>query len=171
VIWVAFSKMSAMILRTGPAHEVERTYALPNGDEITVGHERFRCPEALFVPDRGGRVVVPELGQGGIHQSLHRSVMRTDVDVREELFGNIILNGGSTMFRGLAERLQKEVGRLLDDEASACKVDVIALPERTHAAWIGGSVLASLPSFQQMWITREEYEEAGPAIVHRKCYN
>ena len=47
---------------------------------------------------------------------------------------------------------------------------VVAPPERKYSVWIGGSILASLSTFQQMWIAKSEYEESGPSIVHRKCF-
>lgn len=50
------------------------------------------------------------------------------------------------------------------------KIKVVAPPERKYAVWIGGSILASLATFPQMVITRDEYNEAGPGIVHRKCF-
>ena len=69
-------------------------------------------------------------------------------------------------FIGLGDRLQKELFTLL---SSQMRVRVIAPPERKYSAWIGGSLLASLSTFQQSWITRQEYEEVGPAVVHSKC--
>ena len=95
-----------------------------------------------------------------------------DEDLHVELFENIVLNGGSTMFPGIAKRLKKEIQRLLWRHSyETVKVEIIALEERSNAAWNGGSIMASLPSFQDMWITNEEFEEFGPTIVHRKCYN
>jgi len=89
------------------------------------------------------------------------------MDLRRDLLGNIVLSGGTTMFSGFADRLQKEIEALVP---SSMRVKVIAAPERAHNAWIGGSILASLSSSQYMWITKEEYAEVGPSIVHRKCY-
>ena len=71
------------------------------------------------------------------------------------------------MYPGLDDRLQHEVQEL--DANANIKVKVWAPPERRYSVWIGGSILASLTTFQQMWITREEYDETGPEIVHRKC--
>ena len=50
------------------------------------------------------------------------------------------------------------------------QVKVVAPPERKYSVWIGGSILASLSTFQQMWIAKSEYDESGPSIVHRKCF-
>jgi hypothetical protein len=53
---------------------------------------------------------------------------------------------------------------------STMKIKVVAPPERKYSVWIGGSILSSLSTFQQMWISKAEYDESGPAIVHRKCF-
>ena len=93
--------------------------------------------------------------------------MNCDIGVRKDLYSNIVLSGGTTTFEGIAERMEKEITALAP---STMKVKVIAPPERKYAVWIGGSILASLATFPQMVITHEEYNEAGPSIVHRKCF-
>jgi len=93
--------------------------------------------------------------------------MKCDFDIRKDLYGNVVLSGGTTMFPGIAERMQKEITNLAPP---TMKVKIIAPPERKYSVWIGGSILASLSTFQQMWISKEEYDESGPAIVHRKCF-
>ena len=70
------------------------------------------------------------------------------------------------MFPGLADRMQKEIAALAPP---AMKVKVIAPSERKYSTWIGGSILTSLSTFQQMWISKQEYDECGPSLVHRKC--
>ncbi len=144
-----------------------KSYELPDGRVIAIGNERFRCPEALFQPaflptDDDGMKSSP-----GIHENTFKSIMKCDVDIRKELFGNIVLAGGTTMFKGMAERLQKELTALAP---STMEIKIIAPPERKESAWLGGSILASLSKFQQMWISKQEYDESGPSIVHRKCF-
>jgi len=141
--------------------EVEKSYELPDGQVITVGNERFRCPETLFQPNFIG------MEQAGIHELSYSSIMKCDVDIRKDLYGNMVVSGGSTMFPGIAERVQKEVASLAPPNI---KIKVIAPPERKYSVWIGGSILASLSTFQQMWISKGEYDESGPSIVHRKCF-
>jgi len=141
--------------------EVEKSYELPDGQVITVGNERFRGPEVLFQPGLIG------LEQDGVHQLTYQSIMKCDVDIRKDLYGNIVLSGGTTMFDGVADRINKEVTALAP---SSIQVKVVAPPERKYSVWIGGSILSSLSTFQQMWISKDEYDEAGPAIVHRKCF-
>ncbi|KAH3766564.1 actin, alpha skeletal muscle [Pelomyxa schiedti] len=103
----------------------------------------------------------------GIHEICYNSIMKCDVDIRRDLYSNIVLSGGTSMFPGMADRMQKEMTTLAP---TTMKIKIIAPPERKYSVWIGGSILASLSTFQDMWITKEEYNESGPAIVHRKCF-
>jgi len=140
---------------------LERSYELPDGQVVIVGSERFRCAEPLFRPSLLGLEIA------GIHECTVNSIMSCDIDIRKDLYGNILLSGGTTMFPGMADRMQKEITALAP---STIRVKVIAPPERKYSVWIGGSILASLSIFQEMWISREEYGESGAAIVHRKCF-
>ncbi|XP_069128646.1 uncharacterized protein [Argopecten irradians] len=141
---------------------LEKSYELPDGQVITIGNERFRCPEALFQPSFLG------MECSGIHETTYNSIMKCDVDIRKDLYANIVMSGGTTMYPGIADRMQKEITALAP---SSMKIKVIAPPERKYSVWIGGSILASLSTFQQMWISKQEYDESGPSIVHRKCFN
>ena len=140
---------------------LEKSYELPDGQVITIGNERFRCPEALFQHSFLGMETV------GIHETTYNSIMKCDVDIRKDLYANTVLSGGTTMYPGIADRMQKEITSLAP---STMKIKVIAPPERKYSVWIGGSILASLSTFQQMWISKQEYDESGPSIVHRKCF-
>merc|ERR1712203_259018 len=102
----------------------------------------------------------------GIHETTYNSIMKCDVDIRKDLYANVVLSGGSTMYPGIADRMQ-EITALAPN---TMKIRIIAPPERKYSVWIGGSILASLSTFQQMWISKQEYDESGPSIVHRKCF-
>jgi actin beta/gamma 1 len=141
--------------------ELEKQYELPDGSHLTIGNERFRAPEALFQPSLLG------LDIDGADETTYKSIMKCDLDIRRDLYGNVVLSGGTTMYAGIAERLTKE---LTNRAPPSMKVKVVAPPERKFSVWIGGSILSSLSSFQQMWVSKAEYEEAGPSIVHRKCF-
>jgi actin beta/gamma 1 len=141
--------------------EVDKDYELPDGMVCTVGNERFRCPEVLFNPSLIGKEAA------GIHETMFQTIMKCDVDIRKDLYSNIVLSGGTTMFDGISERLTKELTALAP---STMKIKVVAPPERKYSVWIGGSILSSLSTFQQMWISKAEYDESGPSIVHRKCF-
>jgi len=140
---------------------LEKSYELPDGNVIVIGSERFRCPEVLFQPSLIGKEA------SGIHDCTFQTIMKCDVDIRRDLYANIVMSGGTTMFPGIAERMTKELTALAP---STMKIKVVAPPERKYSVWIGGSILASLSTFQQMWISKAEYDESGPSIVHRKCF-
>ncbi|KAI4992597.1 hypothetical protein ZWY2020_057799 [Hordeum vulgare] len=123
---------------------VEKSYELPDGQVITIGAERFRC-EVLVQPSFIG------MEAAGIHETTYNSIMKCDVDIRKDLYGNIVLSGGTTMFTGIADRMSKEITALAP---SSMKIKVVAPPERKYSVWIGGSILASLSTFQQMWIAK-----------------
>ncbi len=140
---------------------LEKSYELPDGQVITIGNERFRAPEALFQPSFLG------MESCGVHETTYNSIMKCDVDIRKDLYANTVMSGGTTMYPGIADRMQKEITALAP---STIKIKIIAPPERKYSVWIGGSILASLSTFQQMWISKQEYDECGPSIVHRKCF-
>merc|ERR1719293_354714 len=135
------------------AEDLEKQYELPDGQVITIGAERFRCPEPLFQPSLIGKE------SSGIHKLTYDSIQKCDVDIRRDLYTNPVLSGGSTMFNKIDSRLNKEMTALAP---SAIKVKIVAPPERKYSAWIGGSILSSLSTFQEMWITKDEYDESGP---------
>ncbi|KAH8746312.1 Actin, gamma [Hyaloscypha sp. PMI_1271] len=140
---------------------LDKSYELPDGQVITIGNERFRAPEAAFQPSVLG------MESGGLHVTTFNSIMKCDVDLRRDLYGNIVLAGGNTMYPGISDRMQKEITALAPN---SMRVKIIAPPERKFSTWIGGSILACLSTFQQMWISKQEYDENGPSIVHRKCF-
>jgi len=141
--------------------DLEKTYELPDGQVITIGSERFRCPETLFQPSFIGKE------QDGIHKLTYDSIQKCDIDIRKDLYTNVVLSGGTTMFTGIDKRLEKELTQLAP---ASVKVKIVAPPERKYSVWIGGSILSSLSTFQDMWINKDEYDESGPGIVHRKCF-
>lgn len=140
---------------------LEKTYEMPDGTVLTIGNERFRCAEALFKPSLIGKEA------DGIAQITYNSIARCDVDVRRDLYNNIVLSGGTTMIAGLPSRMHHEVESMAP---SSIKVKVVATEERKYSVWIGGSILGALSTFKDMWVTRSEYNECGAAVVHRKCF-
>jgi len=140
---------------------LEKSYELPDGQVITIGNERFRAPEVLFSPAFIGSE------EAGLPEIMMNSISNCDIDMRSSLLSNILLTGGTSMFPGFADRIQKDITALAP---ASCRIKVIAPPERKYSTWIGGSILGSLSTFQSQWISKEEYDESGPSIVHRKCF-
>ncbi|KAI8039904.1 hypothetical protein M5D96_007329 [Drosophila gunungcola] len=103
----------------------------------------------------------------GIHESTYHSILKCDLDLRKDMFANIVLSGGTTMFRNIEHRFLQDLTKMAPP---SIRIKINASPERRFSVWSGGSVLASLTSFQNMWIDSMEYDEVGPTIVHRKCF-
>jgi actin-related protein len=136
---------------------------MPNGRMFEAGAERFRCPELLFDP------TLNQMTCEGIHQSLFSSIMRCDIDIRKDLYKNVVLCGGSSMFQGFSERIEKEVIALAPP---SMKVRVFGPPERRNSVWLGGSVLGAREFFRGiMAVSNAEYREVGASIVHSKCHS
>jgi actin-related protein len=142
--------------------ELSKMYELPDGQTITINTPRFMAPEALFFPD-----LIKEGDEAlGMHKMSFASVQECDLDIRKELYGNVILSGGTTLYEGLPDRLEKELDAMCPQQNM---VKIIASQDRYYSVWTGGSTLSSLSTFESQWITKEEYEENGAEIVHRKC--
>ena len=140
---------------------LEKSYKLPDGQVITIDNQRFMCPEAMFQPS------FLSVESAGVHETSYQSIMKCDVVIRKDLYANIVLSGGNTMFPGITDRMQKEVTTLAPP---TMKIKVNAPSDRKYPVWTGGSILASLSTFKQMCISKQEYEETGPCIVHKKCF-
>ncbi|NXK44002.1 ACTL9 protein, partial [Chauna torquata] len=145
-----------------PPNSCTLDFPLPDGWTISLSKERFQCPEVLFNPP-------PHWGHSymGIHKIVQRSLDQLPEEIRSVMYRSILLCGGSSLFKGLARRLCSELLRCLPPST---QLGVVATPLRRHAAWMGGSILASLTNFQSCWIRRDEYYEEGPCIVHQKCF-
>ena len=129
--------------------ELDINYELPDGQVITVATERFKAPERMFHTQLIG------LEEESVHEIVYGSIMKCDRDIRKDLFDNIVLAGGNTMFDGYAQRLQKEVkGR-----APGSFTVKICSSEGKYSDWIGGSILVNLSAFEEMWETKEQYYE------------
>ncbi|KAK2113804.1 hypothetical protein P7K49_008070 [Saguinus oedipus] len=139
---------------------LEKSSELPNSQVITIGNEQFQHPEALFQPSFLG------MESCDIHETTFNSVMKCDMDIHKDLYTNTVLSGVTTTYPGIVDRIQKEITALVP---SIMKIKIIVPPEHKYWVWISGSILASLSTFQQMWISKQEYE-SGPSIIHHKCF-
>ena len=144
----------------------EHRYELPDGKIVYLDKELFSCPEVLFQPSllySNSRYPAPS--SQGIHQLIISSINLCDINIRKHLYTNIVLSGGNSLFPGVRERLEKEISLLVP---VATKLGLVAPVERKYLSWIGGANLASLSTFADMCITINEYDNAGPTIIHRR---
>lgn len=137
-----------------------RKYALPDGTTIKLSDEMYETPEVLFDPALIGKEIM------GVHEAIHDSVQRADLDVRRDLYSNIVLSGGTTMIKKFPEKLEYELRQIVPAKT---QIKIIAPPERKYSVWVGGSILSALPSFDRAWIYKSEYHECGASIVHDRC--
>jgi len=134
-------------------------YQLPDGQVVDLNNgERHRASEVLFRPSVSGSEELP------VHDVLLSSILKSDMDLRSTLFSQIVLSGGSTLLPGFGDRLLYEVRARAPERT---KIRISAPPDRIHSAWVGGSILASLATFKNMWATKAEYEEYGSSLLHR----
>jgi actin len=136
----------------------EKTYELPDGTEITLEEELFQCGEVLYQPSLIG------CEADGVHRMVYNSIMKCDMDIRKDLYSNILLSGGSTMFRQFDKRFDYEIKQLAPLLIRS-NIRVVASAERRYSSWIGGSILSSLSTFQNTWMSKQEYDESGPAVI------
>ena len=157
------------------------TYSLPDGQIVKTSKERFQCTEPLFRPS------LLNCDSLGVHEMVVSAINECDATLRPDLYSTIVLSGacikkllvvtkkantptqhkgGTSMLPGLSKRLHKELRALAP---SFMKLNIDTDSDRKIAVWRGGAVLASLSTFEEMWVNSEEYSEFGPSIVHRKC--
>nr|ACF15207.1 actin-related protein 3-like protein [Myxobolus cerebralis] len=138
---------------------------------VDVGYERFLAPEIFFCPE----ISNPAYNQS-IVETLDDAIQNSPIDTRRELYQLITLSGGSTMYKDLGRRIQRDLKRIVDNrlkiseqlsggtKSKPIEVNVIAHSAQRYAVWFGGSMLASTPNFETYCHTKAEYEEKGPGI-------
>eukprot|EP01084_Bolivina_argentea_P175438 303818_1 len=137
-------------------------YKLPDGTVLNLDDELFECTEVLFNGKKDNFKIH--------HSLLQDCIMKIgDVHSQWDSLANIVLSGGNSMFNGFETRFTKECKNIASG-SYARMFKAVFSPGRKYSAWIGGSILASLSTFEAMWITSTEYNESGPQIVHRKCF-
>ncbi|GFE55144.1 actin II [Babesia ovis] len=160
--YVAVNYKQQLKLIERDPEQYTKKYTLPDGKIITLMRECFEAPEILISPDIGGRYC-PSLAD-----IVYHSVRSCEPEVHKAMFTNILLTGGSTLYEGFIERCEHEF-KDAANENMAIKI-VPNVKNRNLCVWSGGSIVASLSTFQQMWVTKAEYEESGPTVIHRKCF-
>ncbi|EGG15008.1 actin-like protein 6A [Cavenderia fasciculata] len=143
-------------------------YELPDGNLLEVGSDRFHIPELIFNPIPLNDLEKPATPYQSLQKMIYESVEKSDSDIRKELIANLVVSGGNTLFQGFSDRLYYELGEL-SHAFGKVKVVTPNVTERKYSVWIGGSILGSLGSFQQMWMSKSEWEEFGRPLVEKKC--
>ena len=141
----------------------ELAYDLPDGNTINLVEDRNLILERIFNPIKDVQ------GFNGYHQMVNDAISKADLEIKKELYSNIFLCGGNTLFSGFAERFQKQIS---SSNKQIIKLKIITHPsntERKFSTWIGGSILSSLGTFHQLWVSKKEFEENGAKIIERKC--
>lgn len=148
---------------------------LANGRTVSVdiGYERFIAPEIFFSPE----IATPNY-LTPLPEIVDNVIQASPIDVRKGLYKNIVLSGGSTMFRDFGRRLQRDIKHRVDARikaneqftgarSSGVEVQVISHKRQRNAVWFGGSLLAQTPEFKNYCYTKQDYDEYGPSIVRQ----
>ena len=146
------------------------TSASSTNTQNTPQHEQTQN-SSFFSSATSPSFTPPPLSSHPLPNIICDAAFQCDRDQQAQLLGNVIISGGGSCIDNFPERIRDEVEGIIHTHTPGWKVKVLAppMPERSVAAWLGGSILASLGSFGEMWMTRKEYEEGGSAIVNRKC--
>ena len=155
------------------------SYDFPNGYNASFGEERFRISEGLFDSNMimSSECIKP-LSSTNVNvtsstltmcEAVQKAVQLCDIDIRASLFGNVIVTGGNSLILGFTERLNKDLGSRVASNVKLKVVSNSGTAERRFSTWVGGSILGSLGSFHQLWISKQEFEETGKNIIEKKC--
>lgn len=137
-------------------------YELPDGSKVHYGPEKYQCPELLFQPQFFQR------DHSGLHEQTFKSIKRCDEDIEKDLFQNVVLCGGSSLFLKIRKKFEKELQSLAPTGKT---VKVIAPPERKFSSWLGGAILSSMENFRTtMFVSKKEWNENGSGVIYDKYF-
>ncbi len=135
-------------------------YNLPDGNAIKIGDEKSLAPEILFNPSIIGSENL------SFQEMIISSINKVDIDLRKNLYNNVFISGGNTLFKGIQEKFHTEIKNLAPKNM---KVKLHTPGNRLLSCWTGGNVISTLEIFKKMWVTREEWVEKGnKSIIHVK---
>eukprot|EP00823_Brevimastigomonas_motovehiculus_P003264 TRINITY_DN1973_c0_g1_i1.p1 TRINITY_DN1973_c0_g1~~TRINITY_DN1973_c0_g1_i1.p1 ORF type:complete len:522 (+),score=171.06 TRINITY_DN1973_c0_g1_i1:80-1645(+) len=150
------------------------SYQLPDGNNLEIGSERLTVPECIFQPNETALAQLQDDVDStyrfkGLPHMIQSSIESCDIDIRKELYQGVLVTGGNTLFPGFGSRVQRELAKIIPLAYKTKTIISSGANERKTGVWTGGSILASLGSFHQMWFSKAEYAESGPSLLHRKC--
>lgn len=147
------SDYDAELKSANEGHGAAIDYKLPDGNTITVREELIRIPEMLFQPG-----LQNQSGEDGLQKHTFDSILKCEPDIKRDLFKNIVLAGGCTMFKGMQERMRKEITALAPSNMTP---GVESPADRKYSCWLGGAILSQIKKFEDMWITKKDYDSVG----------
>ncbi|KAF8351130.1 actin-related protein Arp4p [Amanita rubescens] len=143
-----------------------KQYEFPTGFNAPFGPERYQIGEEFFWHTaKAGANAAPNHPKP-IPPLITESLRACDPELRQVLMGNVVLTGGGSLFAGFADRLNSELARSFQHVKIHAPGNTV---ERRYGGWLGGSILASLGTFHQLWISKEEWQEHGRPIVSQRC--
>jgi actin-related protein len=144
-------------------NKTSEVYKLPDGQTtVSISGEKYHCPELLFQPQFFHKE------HFGLHEQTYKSIKKCDEDIEKDLFFNVILCGGSSLFAKIKTKFQKELQSLAP---TGKNVKVIAPPERKYSSWLGGAILSSMPNFKSaMFVSKSEFTEYGSSVIYNKFF-
>ena len=154
------SNISNLELGNKNKSESANTYNLPDGNAIKIGEEKSLAPEILFNPSIIGSEHL------SFQEMIVTSINKVDIDLRKNLFNNILISGGNTLFKGIQEKFHTEIKYL---SPKNMKVRIHSPGNRLLSCWTGGNVISTLEIFKKMWVTKDDWGEKGnKSIIHIK---
>ena len=154
------SNISNLELGNKNKSESSNIYNLPDGNAIKIGEEKSLAPEILFNPSIIGSEHL------SFQEMIVTSINKVDIDLRKNLFNNILISGGNTLFKGIQEKFHTEIKYL---SPKNMKVRIHSPGNRLLSCWTGGNVISTLEIFKKMWVTKDDWGEKGnKSIIHIK---
>eukprot|EP01059_Diplonema_ambulator_P016822 TRINITY_DN287_c0_g3_i1.p1 TRINITY_DN287_c0_g3~~TRINITY_DN287_c0_g3_i1.p1 ORF type:complete len:392 (+),score=110.88 TRINITY_DN287_c0_g3_i1:44-1177(+) len=142
--------------------ERDLSLTLPDGKEVSlcVEKERLLAGEILFRPSLSPH----HLDNISVHEVLWNTVQTLPFSLAKDLVQNVIVAGGTTHMDGFTARLSSEVECISSQQL---KPRLVTPRDRTELAWKGAALACSLTQFEDLWITKEHYNDSGPSVVFK----
>lgn len=143
-----------------PLSDEQKSYELPDSKEIIQVERdiRFGATEILFDQQLAEKAGHRDKGVVAVHELAYNAIEKCDPDLQISLYNNIVLAGGTTMLPGFKERFEHELFNLASSNLKT-DISITADLHRKYAAWIGGSMIGSLSTFNDMTIKNSDYND------------